>query len=149
MPCPVVANGNVYSAHSAAEVLRITGAQGLMIGRGAIRNPWLFEQIRQQRRGEPLFIPRGLDVLNYVRALYDAVCSPDVKESAQVQKMKKYLNFIGAGVEPTGQFLHQIRRVSTKVDFFRVCEEFLNHDQPMLLEPFTAKVEKVDEVVVA
>ena len=26
-----------------------------MIGRGAIRNPWLFEQIRQQRRGEPLF----------------------------------------------------------------------------------------------
>lgn len=149
MPCPVVANGNVYSAQSAEEVLRITGARGLMIGRGAIRNPWLFEQIRQQRRGEPLFIPRGVDVLNYVRALYDAVCSPDVKESAQVQKMKKYLNFIGAGVEPTGQFLHQIRRVSTKVDFFRVCEEFLDHDRPMALEPFTAKVEKAHEVEVA
>ncbi len=149
MPCPVVANGNVYSAQSAEEVLRITGARGLMIGRGAIRNPWLFEQIRQQRRGEPLFIPRGVDVLNYIRALYDAVCSPDVKESAQVQKMKKYLNFIGVGVEPTGQFLHQIRRVSTKVDFFRVCEEFLDHDRPMLLEPFTAKVEKDADMVVA
>ena len=55
--------------------------------------------------------------------------------------MKKYLNFIGAGVEPTGQFLHQIRRVSTKVDFFRVCEEFLDHDRPMLLEPFVATAE--------
>ena len=149
MPCPVLANGNVHSAQSAAEVLKITGARGLMIGRGAIRNPWLFHQIHQQRRGETLFVPCGLDVLNYVRALYDAVCSPDVKESAQVQKMKKYLNFIGIGVEPTGQFLHQIRRVETKVDFFRVCEEFLNNDRPMPLEPFPAKVEKADEVVEA
>lgn len=149
MPCPVIANGNVHSADSAAEVLKITGARGLMIGRGAIRNPWLFRQIREQRRGEPLFVPSGADVLNYVRVLYDAVCSPDVSESAQVQKMKKYLNFIGLGVEPTGQFLHQIRRVSTKADFFRVCEGFLDHDQPMPLEPFPAKLEKDAEVVAA
>src|SRR5437762_2869408 len=50
MPCPVLANGNVYSAQNAEEILRATGARGLMIGRGAIRNPWLFEQIRQRRQ---------------------------------------------------------------------------------------------------
>ena len=50
--------------------------------------------------------------------------------------MKKYLNFVGLGVEPTGQFLHQIRRVSTEAEFFRVCEDFLDHQQPMPLEPF-------------
>ena len=50
--------------------------------------------------------------------------------------MKKYLNFIGLGVEPTGQFLHAIRRVMTKADFFRVCTEFLDHDELMPLEPF-------------
>src|SRR5437660_2155680 len=134
--CPVLANGNVYSAQKADSVLGDTGARGLMIGRGAIRNPWLFHQIRQHQRGERLFVPRGLDVLAYVRALYEAVCSPDVSESAQVQKMKKYMNYVGVGAEPTGQFLHQIRRVATKTDFFRVCEEFLNHSEPMLLEPF-------------
>src|SRR5256885_578265 len=101
--CPVLANGNVYCAQKAKEVLDTTGARGLMIGRGAIRNPWLFHQIRQHQRGETLFIPRGLDVLNYVRSLYDAVCSPDVREAAQVQKMKKYMNYLGVGVEPTGQ----------------------------------------------
>lgn len=136
MPCPVLANGNVHSAENADHILKITGAHGLMIGRGAIRNPWLFHQIRQRRRGENVFLPRGIDVLNYVRALYDAVCSPDVSDSAQVQKMKKYLNYLGLGVEPTGRFLNQIRRVSTKHDFFKVCEEFLGHDQPMRLEPF-------------
>jgi nifR3 family TIM-barrel protein len=137
MPCPVLANGNVYSARNAAEILKITGARGLMIGRGAIRNPWLFHQIRQYQRGEAVFIPRGLEVLEYVCALYEAACSPDVGESAQVAKMKKYMNYLGLGVEPDGQFLHQIRRVTTKLDFFRVCKEFLNHNQPLPLEPFS------------
>jgi tRNA-dihydrouridine synthase len=144
MPCPVLANGNVYSARNAAEVLKITGARGLMIGRGAIRNPWLFHQIRQHQRGEAVFIPRGHDVLAYVRALYEAVCSPDVCESAQVAKMKKYMNYLGMGVESDGQFLHQIRRVGTKSDFFRVCEEFLNHDQSLPLEPFSLVLKDAD-----
>ncbi|HXC99822.1 MAG TPA: tRNA-dihydrouridine synthase family protein [Verrucomicrobiae bacterium] len=144
MPCPVLANGNVHSARKAREVLALTGARGLMIGRGVIRNPWLFHQIRQEQRGEPLFVPTGLDVLNYVRALYDAVCSPDVRESAQVQKMKKYMNYLGLGVESTGRFLHEIRRVDTKADFFRICEEFLSHDQPMPLEPFSLDLKETD-----
>src|SRR5438034_2578061 len=144
LPCPVLANGNVYSAQKAGEVLRATGARGLMIGRGAIRNPWLFHQIRQQQRGETPFVPRGLDVLAYVRALYEAVCSPDVRESAQVQRMKKYMNYLGVGAEPTGQFLHQIRRVTTKADFFRVCEQFLNHEQPMPLQAFSLPLTEMD-----
>jgi len=134
--CPILANGNVDSAQKAAGILQATGAQGLMIGRGAIRNPWLFHQIRQYQRGETVFLPRGLDVLAYVRALYDAACAPDVPERAQVQKMKKYMNYLGLGIEPTGAFLHRIRRVDTREDFFRVCEDFLAHEQPMRLEPF-------------
>lgn len=136
LPCPVLANGNVYSAAKAATVLQLTGARGLMIGRGVIRNPWLFRQIREHQRGEMVFIPRGTDVLAYVRALYQAVCSPAARESAQVQKMKKYLNYLGVGVEPTGQFLHQARRVTTTAALFDVCAKFLDHDRPMPLEPF-------------
>jgi tRNA-dihydrouridine synthase len=134
MPCPVLANGNVHSAENAVAILKTTGARGLMIGRGAIRNPWLFHQIRQHQRGETVFVPRGFDVLEYVQALYEAVCPPGVRESAQVQKMKKYMNYLGVGVDPAGLFLHQIRRVFTKEEFFRVCEEFLGHDRPMPLE---------------
>lgn len=146
MPCPVLANGNVSSVRQAVEVLKITGAHGLMIGRGAIRNPWLFQQIRQHQRGDTIFIPSGCDVLNYVLALYDAVCSPDVNESAQVQKMKKYMNFIGLGVEPSEPFLFQIRRVETKTDFFRICEEFLNHNRPLPLEPVSIGTKETDLV---
>jgi len=135
LPFPVLANGNVYSAENAVEILKITGARGLMIGRGAIRNPWLFQQIRRHLRGETFLSPSGRGVLEYVRSLYQAVCAPGVRESAQVQKMKKYMNYLGVGVDSAGQFLHQIRRVSTKEEFFRVCEEFLGHDRPMFLDP--------------
>ncbi|NDB77202.1 MAG: hypothetical protein EB141_16440 [Verrucomicrobia bacterium] len=115
-----------------------------MIGRGAIRNPWLFTQIRQHQCGEPLFVPHGRDVLGYIQALYDAVCTPGVRESAQVQKMKKYLNFVGLGVDAEGEFLHQIRRVDNRADFFRICEAFLDHDRPMPLAPFPLALKDSD-----
>jgi nifR3 family TIM-barrel protein len=138
MPCPVIANGNIDSPRKARAVLAQTGARGLMIGRAAIRNPWLFSQIRQDLAGEPAKLPTGRDVLEYVRALYEAVDPAGIPEASQVHNMKKYLNFIGAGVEPTGEFLHRIRRVSTRADFFRACEDYLDHGEPMALEPFMA-----------
>jgi tRNA-dihydrouridine synthase B len=144
VPCPVLANGNIYSAAKAHDVLGTTGAKGLMIGRGAIRNPWLFEQIRSQRRGETPFVPRGVDVLEYVSALYDAVCSPTVTESAQVQKMKKYMNYLGVGVDASGQFLHDIRRVTDRGGFFATCDKFLNHHESMPLEPFRLQLNETD-----
>lgn len=136
MNCPVLANGDIDSAGQAFKVLDQTRARGLMIGRGAIRNPWLFEQIRRSVHGEPGFTPVGSDVLRYVNLLYRAVKLTDFNESKHVQKMKKYMNFLGAGIEPKAEFLHQIRRVTTEADFFRVCEEFLDHDLPMPLEVF-------------
>jgi tRNA-dihydrouridine synthase B len=138
--CPVLANGNVYSAEQALDVLAQTGARGLMIGRGAIRNPWLFRQIRQRQSGQAVTLPTGRDVLAYIRKLWDSQVTPEAKESAQVQRMKKFMNFIGEGVPPAEPFLHEIRRVSTRNDFFRVCETYLDHDRPMSLEPGEAQL---------
>jgi nifR3 family TIM-barrel protein len=134
-PCPVLANGNIHSAERAVEVLAQTGARGLMIGRGAIRNPWLFRQIRERMAGKAEFRPRGREVLEYIHTLYEAVCTPGVPERLQVQKMKKYVNFIGVGIEPTGAFLHGIRRCENRGVFFGLCEEYLAHDDEMELVP--------------
>ncbi len=136
MDCPVLANGNVSSATVAQDILNETKAHGLMIGRGAVRNPWIFEQIRQRLRGEMVSLPTGREVFAYIHALYEAVCSPDVTESQQVQKMKKYANFLGAGIDRSGVFLHDIRRASRREEFFAICARALDHDELMPLEPF-------------
>lgn len=133
MPCPVCANGHVYSAEQALQVLAQTKARGLMIGRGVIRSPWLFNQIRQQQRGETPTTPAGRAVLGYVTALWESQASFDAPERAQCERMKKFMNYIGEGVD--AQFLHQIRRTETAAEFFRICREFLDHDQPMALIP--------------
>ena len=134
MSCPVLANGNISSAPVAARVLNETGVRGLMIGRSAVRNPWIFTQIRQHLRGETVVFPTGREVLAYIHALYEAVCTPGIREIQQVQKMKKYTNFLGEGVPSSAEFLHTIRRVTTRGDFFTVCARHLDHDDPMALD---------------
>ncbi len=42
---PVIANGGVFSVEDAKKCLRVSGADGLMLGRGAVIRPWLFAEI--------------------------------------------------------------------------------------------------------
>jgi tRNA-dihydrouridine synthase len=100
-----------------------------MIGRAAVRNPWLFGQIRDDLAGRPVGIPTGHDVLKYIHQLYEAVCSPGVPEASQVQKMKKYMNFIGEGINP--EFVHDVRRTTSQSGLFALCAAHLDHDRPI------------------
>jgi len=133
LKCPVLANGNVSSPADAHAVLDSTRSRGLMIGRGAVRNPWIFSQIRDHLAGNPVTLPKGREVLAYIHDLYETVCNPDVPDPKQVQRIKKYANFIGEGIHP--EFLHAVRRVTTKEEFFNLCSEHLDHEQGMTLEP--------------
>jgi len=49
---PVLANGDITTAEGALTLLKETGCDGVMIGRGALGDPWLFEQIRAALLGE-------------------------------------------------------------------------------------------------
>ncbi len=123
--CPVLANGDVSSAQRSREILDYTGAAGVMIGRHAIRNPWIFAQIRDfESTGKIRRVPLQ-DVYQYVRSLYDTLQRPWITEKAHVNRMKKFLNFIGLGVDPQGQFIHQARRAQTERELFEICEKFM------------------------
>lgn len=130
LPCPVVANGNVVNRESGRAYLDATGAAGLMIGRGAIRNPWVFTQLRESFDSQPPTVVTGHMVLDYIGRLYEETAHEisGFIENKHVQKMKKYLVYIVQGFDPG--FEHQIRRVKTKDDFFAVCADFLAHDLP-------------------
>lgn len=125
VPCPVLANGNITSAARAREVLDFTGSHGVMIGRGAIRNPWIFRQCREHFAGHPVFVPRLQDVRRYVEDLWTIMDVPEVPERNRLNRMKKFLNFIGQGVDAEGRFLHEIRRATAVSDFFGICDRHL------------------------
>ncbi len=123
--CPVLANGNVTSAARAAAVLGETRAAGVMIGRHAIRNPWIFRQCREQFNGVPVMRITLADVRDYIDRLYRATQLPEIGERYHVNKMKKYLNFVGQSVDPTGAFLHDMRRAQSEAELFSLCDRHL------------------------
>jgi len=147
--CPVLANGNITSAGRAATILARTGAAGFMIGRHAIRNPWIFRQCRETFARLPtpggaagpaggIFQPTLADVRDYIEHLYRATITPGVPGRLQVARMKKYLNFVGQSVDPAGAFLHDMRRAQTEAELFLVCDRHLLADpaRPFPLEPY-------------
>jgi len=137
MPCPVVANGNVVDVPTGLAWLERTGAAGLMIGRGAIRNPWIFSQLRAHWSGAESLRPRGCDVLEWVTLLFEetAAFERHYVPSKHVAKMKKYLCYISQGVDPEGQFEFRIRRVTEPAAFFAICREYLDHRHPVATAP--------------
>ncbi len=136
--CPVLANGNVTSAVKAVQVVETTRAAGVMIGRHAIRNPWIFRQCRQAFAGEKIFQPTLGDANEYVHRLFAATKNAEIPERAHVNKMKKYLNFVGQSVDPTGSFLHDMRRTESEKDLFEVCDRHLGAraDETFSTEPY-------------
>lgn len=83
---PVIANGDINTAEDAAHVLSYTGADGIMIGRGAQGNPWLFQQVHHYlKHGTPLEKPSNAKVWQILEqhlyglySLYGEVMGPRI-----------------------------------------------------------------------
>ena len=73
---PLVVNGDITSFENAVSALEMSGADAVMIGRGAQGQPWLPGQIgRRLETGIVEAAPPPAEQLKYIRALYDEVCS--------------------------------------------------------------------------
>lgn len=128
--CPVLANGNIVTAAKATAVVAETRAAGVMIGRHAIRNPWIFRQCREHFSGRPVTPVTLADVRDYIQSLYEATASDagtgePIPEHAHISRMKKFLNFIGQSVDPDAAFLRDMRRATTAAALFEVCDRHL------------------------
>ena len=73
---PVIANGDITTPEKAAEVLTASGADGIMLGRAALGNPWIFNEINQfQKTGVRLPRPTAEEIrrviLQHLTGLYE------------------------------------------------------------------------------
>ncbi len=71
---PVIANGDITSAESAARALRLSGAAGIMVGRGAQGRPWVLAEIAAALHGTPApVVPQGAALVDLVAGHYEAM----------------------------------------------------------------------------
>ena len=135
LPCPVIANGNVVDVSTGQGYLARTGAAGLMIGRGAIRNPWLFAQLRASFASQPEPRSTHRDLYDYVRELYDELARETKRFDplGHVQRMKKTMAYVAQGLPENFGF--RILRAKTPEDFHSACADHLDHDDPLPIAP--------------
>ncbi|MEO8616683.1 MAG: tRNA-dihydrouridine synthase family protein [Luteolibacter sp.] len=135
MGCPVIANGNVVDPETGLRYLKETGAAGLMVGRGAIRNPWIFSQLRAAFEKSESPAPTYRDLWEYVTELYDEIARETVRlvPDAHVQRMKKTLAYISHGLE--GDFEYDMRRARTPEEFHEICRRHLDSGDVLPAKP--------------
>ncbi len=93
---PVIANGDVTSAAEGRRVLEGTGAAGLMLGRGAIADPWLFQRIRGQAPVEPTPQQRLRELSAFLLDLHQRYQQLFCGGTQILYKLKEVLAFTGA-----------------------------------------------------
>lgn len=133
---PVFANGDVGTPEKARQVLEFTGAQGLMIGRGAQGNPWIFRELNHYLdTGEVLPPPREQEVhavmrehLQRLHDFYGPVHG--------VRVARKHIGWYLKGRPGTRQVLYDLMRVNSPQEQFRLLEQhFLSPTGAALADP--------------
>ncbi len=124
---PVIANGDIDTPLKAIEVLQHTGVDGIMIGRAAQGNPWIFREIRHLLESGKLLAPPSPDevrnvLINHLENLYDFYGS-----FMGVRIARKHIGWYCKHHTNTELFKQHIYRVeSTKEQLDLVTEFFSN-----------------------
>ncbi|MDD3213225.1 MAG: tRNA dihydrouridine synthase DusB [Eubacteriales bacterium] len=94
---PVIANGDVTEPGDVIRILRETGCNGLLIGRGAMGNPWLFRQARALLDGKPLLPVSDGERLSTALEHIDSMVAYKGERLA-VREMRTHIGHYIAGV---------------------------------------------------
>jgi tRNA-dihydrouridine synthase B len=132
---PVVGNGDVWYAADALRMQEETGCAAVMIGRPALRNPWIFRQIDDLLRGREPFAPSGADVtLHLVRVHERLVASFDGPKERLAGPLKEHLGFVCRAVPDGGLLSRRLLRLPTPALLLEAAEEALAHLPPDALD---------------
>ncbi len=118
----VAANGGITSPESARETLEKTGVEHLMIARGALGRPWLFDEIRKGLRAEAFEAPDLYDVI--CRHL-DLACTFKPISRA-LPEMRSQLAFYFKGLAGAARTRERLMRSASRRDIDETLKEFFN-----------------------
>lgn len=118
---PVIANGDIFTAEDAAHILRYTGCDLAMAGRGSFGNPWLFWQANALFNGGPVPelppLPERIAVAE--RQIRDL--AQQRGEHAACMEARHHLPWYLHGVPHAGYYRQQLVHVETLDELGRIC----------------------------
>jgi tRNA-dihydrouridine synthase B len=109
---PVIGSGDVKDAQDALKRLEDSSADGVMIGRTAMANPWVFQQILQLRAGEEVFIPTPADKYELL-IRYSSMCLETMHERLALNKLKQLIGHFQISLPGSAALRESVHRSPT------------------------------------
>ncbi len=117
---PVIANGDIFSAEDVLRILRFTGADMAMIGRGVFGNPWIFQQAKAALAGEPIPPRPPLDQRCDLVLRQIEMAAERRGERVAVLEARRHYAWYLKGVPHSSYYKDQIVHMETLEDMRRV-----------------------------
>ena len=122
---PVIGNGDLFTARQAVEKQKMSGTDGVMIGRGAMGNPWIFREIKALMNGCLCPVVTLEERYRMVVRHYQMMlqCKP---APIAVREMRKHIGWYIKGLKGAGRFRAEINRCADPEKALKLTEQFFS-----------------------
>ncbi len=127
---PVLANGDIFSAQDAKRALNVTRADGVLVARGCLGNPWIFPQIEELlTHGSIHTLPTVADHARLI--LHHAQRHMDAYGPRGMTSFRKHLSWYSKGIAGAKEIRSALVRVSTLPELEIVLAPWLTDQRPL------------------
>ena len=123
---PVIANGDIKTEEDAERIFKETGIDGIMIGRGALGNPWIFKQIEYYlKTGEKLPPISNEEKYNVILEHFDLLLK-EKGEYTATREIRKHIAWYVKGMPNATVIRDKINSVETETDFKEILKQYFS-----------------------
>lgn len=122
---PVIGNGDIYTPEDAKKMIEQTNVDGVMIGRGALGNPWIFSRtVKYLRTGVLDLVPTPEEKLRVILIHMDRLT--EIKgEILAIKEMRKHVAWYLKGLPQAARIRAEINKVVEKEDMIQLLKSYL------------------------
>ena len=121
---PVFGNGDIVSVASGLKMLEETQVDGLMIGRGADGNPWIFRELEAALKGENIPEPPSLEERLALSKEHLQMLIAFKGEYISVKEMRRHISAYLKGMPHAAEFRARFHKLNTQQEFESLLDEY-------------------------
>lgn len=126
---PVLGNGDVWEAADALRMMRQTGCDGVVVGRGCLGRPWLFRDLADVFDGKDPLDPPSFGAVADVMLEHAALLSGWFGEGPALRAFRRHATWYTKGFRGSARLRGELMRIRTLADLASIAETF-DRDEP-------------------
>ena len=122
---PVIGNGDIKTKEEALEMFKQTGVDGIMIGRGALGNPWIFREIIQYLKGEKVTDVTNKEKLEIMLKHIDLEAK-EKGENVAIKEMRKHISYYIKNLPNATTIRNEVNKIEKQDELVACLTEYFN-----------------------